>query len=101
MPTFNRQMFEANILYALEYRGRLVGVSISPNTDGEFCNSSTVSLDDCSDDVWVTTDRAIAERVSTTNTPWYASCMNSPKYKDERMVGNLTIVEFYRWTDKT
>lgn len=83
-------------LFALEFKGKLVGVDITSNgDDAEFCNRTSVQLDEYSDDVWVTTNRAVAEKVIRESTPWYNSSMYSPEHGRD-MTGNLTIVEFQR-----
>jgi len=81
-------------LYALMHKDtkKLVGFYSTPNgDDAEFCNESTVTLYELSDEIWVTTNKEVAERVSTNTVPWYNSDYNSPK---NPYVGKLQVVEY-------
>lgn len=82
-------------LFALEFKGELVGVTIHSNDGAAFCGDTTVILDEYSNNIWVTHDREIAERVMRESTEWYNSGMSSPQHGCG-MTGNLTIVEFKR-----
>lgn len=83
-------------LFALEFKGKLVGAHINSNVDDiAFCNGVPVILDENSNDIWITYSRAIAEKVICKSTPWYKSDMQSPEH-GPGMTGNLTIVEFKR-----
>lgn len=80
-------------LYALRHKvtKKLVGFVVTDNGDAEFCNSTSVMLTTCSEDIWVTQRITIAEWTVDHSENWYNSDMERPI---NPYVGQLEVVEF-------
>ena len=88
-----------NTLYALRHNktGRLMTFTVRANgDDAEFCNSTTVELEEPGYDthngiIWTTPSKVKADNAAVVNTPWYNSDTDSPM---NRYAGQLSVVEF-------
>jgi hypothetical protein len=72
--------------------GRCVGFRVSSNADGEYCTSEEYILEDSkySDNIWVVTDRKIAEKAAISTAEWYNAGFNTPR---NEYIGQLEVVE--------
>ncbi len=84
-------MKQTVVKYGLLYKGKLLGFSCHSNYDVEFCNETSISLSDYSDNIWLVDSAEQAEWVRLHSTPWYNADYQHPgnKYKPK----DLKLVE--------
>lgn len=80
--------------FGILFNGKALGFSETSNgDDAEFCNPTSVELEENSDRVWLVKDRKDAEKAMVTETPWYNSCYQNPENPFLKKQDKLAIFE--------
>jgi len=70
------------ILYGIRHKETVhpIGISIFSNGDAEFCNAAGAMFDNCSDAIYMVTDRETAEKALTEDPDWYNASLERPQW---------------------